>query len=240
MAVIGDSLLEVVYNQILDGQVMRNMLWFRQDPADTVEWVLARDFVPIVSIAKDLWIDEVVPIWNVNCTLTGITLNRYDISYRYPPIPPAEAGTPQRMLPLMSGQVDTIFDTAVPGAVTGDCLPRFNAFRATKLSGQPGRKGRGHISISGLSETDSSGDYLTSGDWTTWQTNAVVLLTTVITYTPALLYIHLRPCVFSVTSMVVHDVAGDPVGPYGFFTTGAIPNKKVGSMVRRKLRGGVR
>jgi len=233
---VNTGVLQASYVYTLDAKTYTNQVHFPQDPGDANPTSLAAHAAEHGAAIRDLWADEMAPLLAANVSLIEIALTYFDRTQLYPDIPPAPVGTPRRM--LFRPFEEFAFTTGLPvaGGVAGQYLPGFNAFRARKITTTPGRRYRGHNSISGIPEAGSAGNILETGDWTTWQTNAPAFLGAAYTITPGGFPYVMNPVVLSQTDAEAVGIQFLPASTYARKITSIIPNRLIGTMRRRKKK----
>jgi len=230
------GVLEVSLVQTLDGKTYTNQLHYMQEQGDPSATSLILHAAQHAAGVKEKWDDYMKPLTTSSLSLTEIKMRYLSETHRFPDIPPAPVGTPTAIgWSVAEEAVDT---TGLPaaGAVTGQYLPAFNAFRARKISAKPGRRGRGHNSFPGVPESESAGNILESGDWSTWQTNAPLLLGVGYSFTSGSVLYRMLPVVLSLTQAQATGVVPQVAWVYAYEVTSVVPNRLIGTMRRRKKK----
>jgi len=229
---ISDKVMQCSYVSTLDAKTYTNQVHFEQDGGDGGIFTLATHGALAAAACIELWSDNLAPIQSQSCALVEVQLRMLGETIRLPTIPPALPGTPQQI--FFNPSEELAYTTGLPvlGSITGDYLPGFNAFRARKITASPGRRGRGHNSFPGVPETGTVGNMMGTGDWSTWQTNAPVLLGTPINFTDGVTAVKLNPCVLSLTAARYAGLVGQPSVLFSRRIITVIPNRLIGTMVR--------
>jgi len=230
------GVLRASYVYTLDGKTYTNQVHYMQEQGDLSATSLVAHAPQHGLGIFTKWDEQMNPLLSSGVTLTEIQLQYLSETHRFPDIPPAPVGTPT-ILDFAVGE-EAVYTTGMPlvGLVTGDFLPAFNSFRARKITARPGRRGRGHNSIAGVPESESAGNILNSGDWTTWQTNAPEFLGSGYSFTEAGTLYRMIPVVLSVTQARAAGVVPQVAWVYAYPVTSVIPNRLVGTMRRRKKK----
>lgn len=234
---VNTGVLRVTYVYTLDTKTYTNQLHFKQNAGDTIPTSLASHASQHGAGVLELWQDHMEPLLVSQVSLTEIGLQYIKQTKRYPEIPPALPGTTQ----VLDWQIEeeAVYVTGLPSAgnvTADDPLPSFNAYRARKITSIPGRRGRGHNSISGVPEGLTSGNLLTTGDWTTWQTNAPLFLGSSYGFTATAVPYVMNPVVLSITAARALGTEFVAAGQFGYLITSVVPNRLIGTMVRRKKK----
>ncbi len=230
------GVLQASYVYTLDGKRYSNQVHFKQAASDPAEASLGTFAAGHGAAIKALWVNELVPLISSSVALVEIQMKWFDQTRRLPDIPPAPIGTPQAIQFRVAEE--TVYTAGMPiaGGVADTFIPAFNSLRARKISGTPGRRGRGHNSFAGIPEAGSDGNVLVTGDWTTWQTNAPLLLGSSYTFADDLFDYVMLPVVLSLTAAQAAALEFVPAADYAYQITSVIPNRLIGTMRRRKKK----
>lgn len=226
-----------VFNVIqeLDGQPIINVLTYVQDPGDVSPFDTAALQVACDEV-NSLWIASVMPLLSIG--LSYIRTDGYSLG-------------PAIGLPLDGPPYDRyvnpphLIATSTPaaptlGTITGDYLPRLTAGKASKESGVAGRSNRGSIHFAGIPESSTTGDRIAPTPLANLQSMATGLLTSDLAFFVGLVAYRFHTVVYSPTKIDRLGVVG--ANAYGgtIQTIVSTFNSKVGTMKRRKVKGGAR
>jgi len=231
---VNEGVIQLTYVYSLDSKLYTNQLNYVQPASDPEPVDVVAHGAAMAAKAIENWDDNIAPLQANSVNLKEVNFVNLAIFAMYPTIPPAPVGTPQKLMPLGTAQSVNIVTQPHASGVSGDFLPSFNAYRADKQSGRPGRRWRGHISIAGVPESATDGNNIVTGDWTTWQINAPAFLTYNIVWTVGITNYVLYPVVFSVTQAQADNANGNICSLYTLPVVGADARRKVGTMRRRK------
>jgi len=234
---VSNKILQVSYNFTMDTQVYTNQLHYEQDGGDALEFTLAGQGANVHQAAVALYTATLQNLQSIACVLTEIQYRMFGDTVFLPTIPPAPVLTPQTLHFTVAEEFASSTDLPEPGDVTGESLPSFNAFRARKITAAPGRRFRGHNSFPGVPESLSVGNVLDTSPWTSWQSEAVAMLMGTLTWVDALVTTYtLKPVVLSLTAAQAGNTASLAANTFARRITNVIPNRLIGTMVRRKKR----
>lgn len=231
------NILQVSYQFTMDTKTYTNQVHYEQDAGDLQPFSLATQAAGLHGAVVALYEATLQNVQSASCVLSEIDYRVFGNTVFLPTIPPAPIGTPQTLQFSIAEETTLATDLPQPGDVAGDYLPGFNAFRARKITAAPGRRYRGHNSFPGIPEASTAGNLLGTTEWAAWQTEAVDLLGDFLAWTDGLAVSYqMNPVVLSLTSAQAGNTAGLASNVFARRVTTVIPNRLIGTMVRRKKK----
>lgn len=226
------DLVVVTWKQLLDNQPMYNSLMFIQHAADLTQFGIGD-----MNALRD-WIDAsitavIAPLQSVALTYVEIRATSYGPCIGMPvgPGPYTHYVNPPM---LATG----LLAMTAQGAITGDYLPRTNAVKAARLTGYPQRRKRGSLHIGGIAESHTLGDRLTVAALALWDAAMTTFILDAPMITTGGNTIRWLPVVYSPTQCNDFATIGTNADVFTAEVNAQKTNSKVGTMVKRKLRGG--
>jgi len=222
------NVVEVSMMQKQEGQVVINVLHYRQDPVDAVPFTAAM-FPTFAALLKAAWAAGPQVVQSSSLSLGTIRVDELGPSVaNLPPRPPGFD------FPVVN-RLDYTAGLPVAGAAAGDYLPTFNTVTFQKKSGQVGRRKNGSIHYAGVIEADTLGNTLTVAAIPFWLLAGGPILTTSIAVTVGVDTFKMLPCVLSRRGMQQSLFnPGQLPTAWTYLTTSAPLRVLVGSMRSRK------